>query len=320
MIIQNVDRYRVVEPLFEGARIVLTYLGEPYSPAYIQGVSGAAFRVAGPCPCAPTVSTQMSLPGLLTLLGYQYRESVLGWTGDVEDARQNTVVLIPKVKDSLCAGRPVLLWHAFVDTAYEVVVGFDDTEGVFLGRHAYQRPEEGLAMAKQTRAQECAAFCPAMGAILIGQKTGSLDAKAAEMAALLEAVRHAHDQTTRTLPGREGLTAYTYWVERFQKPDGRRGPGDSHCQRIYRSTHRAAGDFLNEIAPRYPSASGHLLAAATQFAAEADALDMASPLIDWGSPEQDTGRNEKLWPILAQARDRYATAIGRIEEALPLLA
>jgi hypothetical protein len=35
MVLENVDRYRVVEPLFEGVRVVMSYLGEPYSPAYV---------------------------------------------------------------------------------------------------------------------------------------------------------------------------------------------------------------------------------------------------------------------------------------------
>ena len=34
--------------------LVLAQRGETYSPAYVQGIAGAAFRVAGPCPCAPT--------------------------------------------------------------------------------------------------------------------------------------------------------------------------------------------------------------------------------------------------------------------------
>ena len=225
MNIDNIDRFRVTEPLFEGARIVLNFLGESHTPAYIQGISGAAFRIAGPCPCAPTCSSQMSTTELLKLLGFQYTESILGWTGDVEDAKNNLVALIPKIKDSIRAHRPVLLWYAFADTAFEVVTGFDDAEGVFMGHHAYQRPEEGLAKAKQTRAQECAAYCPAFGAIFIGAKIGALDARAAEIASLMEAVSHAHNAEICHGPGkpeRNGLMAYDYWVDRFQKPETKR--------------------------------------------------------------------------------------------------
>jgi hypothetical protein len=321
MIIGNVDHFRVSEPLFEGPRVVLSFLGEKYSPAYIQGISGAAFRIAGPCPCAPDCSTQMFTTDLLKLLGYSYTQSILGWTGDVEDAKRNMTPLIPKIKESIRAGKPVLLWYAFNDTAYEVVAGYDDAEGAFLGRHAWQGPKDDMAKAKQTRAQEAAASCPAFGAIFIGQKTGALDARAAELAALKEAVRHARSTTVRPDSyRREGLLAYGGWVEKFQQSGARRGPGDSYCQSVYRSTHRAAGEFLKEIAPKYAAAAGDELSnAAPEFAAEADTLDRCSSLIGWQSPEQDAARDAKLWPLLAEARDRYAAGIGHIEKALARL-
>jgi hypothetical protein len=230
------------------------------------------------------------------------------------------VPLIPKIKDSIRARRPVLLWYAFRDTAYEVVVGFDDAEGAFMGRHPYQGPEEGLATAKQTRAQEAAAICPALGAIFVGEKVGVFDARAAEVTALREAVRHARD--TRVRPDmfrREGLLAYDGWVEKFKQPGAKRDPGDSHCHNIYSSTHRAAGDFLKEIAPRHSGAGDDLAGAAPEFTAEADALDKAGSLIGWQSPDQDAARDAKLWPLLAEARDHYAAGIARIEKALARL-
>lgn len=73
----TIDRYRVVEPMYEGIRVILSYRGEPYSPAYIQGLSGAAFRVAGICPCAPTCSTAMDPRSLIRLLGYAFEECSL---------------------------------------------------------------------------------------------------------------------------------------------------------------------------------------------------------------------------------------------------
>ncbi len=320
MIIENVDRFRVSEPLFEGPRVVLSFLGEKYSPAYIQGISGAAFRIAGPCPCAPDCSSQMFTTDLLKLLGYSYTQSILGWTGDVEDAKRNMTTLIPKIKESIRAGRPVLLWYAFNDTAYEVVAGYDDAEGVFLGRHAWQGPKDDLAKAKQTRAQEAAASCPAFGAIFIDQKTGALDARAAELAALKEAVRHARSTTVRPDSyQREGLLAYDGWVEKFRQSGARRGNGDSYCQSVYRTTHRAAGRFLKEIAPKYPKGGEDLAKAAPEFAAEADALDKCSSLIGWKSPERDDARDARLRPLLAEARDHYAAAIGHVEKALAQL-
>ena len=320
MVIDDVDRFRVCEPLFEGVRIVLNHRGEEYSPAYIQGISGAAFRIAGICPCAADCSSQMSTTDLIKLCGYECTESILGWTGDVEDAKENMIPLIPKVKDSIRAGRPVLLWYAFADTAYEVVTGFDDNDGVLLGRHMWQGPDDGPASAKQTRAEEAAQKCPALGAIFIGGKVGTLDRNAAEVAALKEAVRHARDPKAADAgPSRQGINCYDRWVETFNDSAAKRTVGDTYCCSLYRSTHRAAGRFLKEIAPRHPKAAGLLVKAARDFAREATALDKAAPLLAWESPEHDPERNAKLWPLLAEARGGYADAITHIEEALPLL-
>jgi hypothetical protein len=47
MILPGVDRYRVVEPMYEGIRVVVSYRGERFSPAHIQGISGAALHACG---------------------------------------------------------------------------------------------------------------------------------------------------------------------------------------------------------------------------------------------------------------------------------
>jgi len=262
----------------------------------------------------------MGTTGLLDLLGYEHTEFYLGWKDD-DDVNGRVKELIPKIKDSIRARRPVLVWHAFTNAEWDVVAGFDDAEDVFLGRGSYAGLD-GYASAKQNRAQEAVAICPAFGGIFVGKKTGTLDAKAAELAALREAVRHARDREVVAEPGRagrEGLNAYDGWVERFRKAETSRDMGDSYCHGVYRSTHRAAAGFLTEIAPKYPGATELLTEAAKKFAAEADALDEAEPLIGWQSPEHDEDRNAKLWPLLARARDHYAAAIAGIEKALPLL-
>jgi len=314
--LQNVDRYRVVEPMFEALRVVLNYRGEPYSPAYIQGISGAAFRFGGPCPCAPTCSVSRQPPELVRLLGYEATEAILGWRDD--DVSAEMQALIPRIKESLRAGRPVPVWHAFTTAEWDVVAGYDDAKGVFLGGGSSAGLDE-YAEAPQTRAQEATKICPAFGALFIGKKTGPFDARAAELSALREAVRHARDRTETHTPGRpdlEGLRAYDRWTAKFQQPGAKRAGGDSYCHGVYRTTHRAAGDFLREIAPHYEPAKEPLLAAARAFHAEADALDSAGKLIGWESPTEDAGRNEKLWPILARARDHYARGVAEVEKAL----
>jgi hypothetical protein len=323
VLINGVDRFRVRGAMFEGVRIVVNHLGEKYTPAYIQGISGGAFRIAGICPCAANCSLQMDTKALIKLLGYECTESILGWTGDVEDAQRNMVTLIPRIKEALRTGKPVLLWYGFADSSYEVVTGYDDTDSSFLGRHMWQGAKDAPARAKQTRAQEAAKYFPAFGALFVGAKTGKLDAPAAEIAALREAVRHAHDPTVVLnrggTPPRQGLVCYQQWVDDFRSAEKKRGPGDSVCQLVYSSTHRAAGQFTREIARRYPRAARHLMAASREFAAEADALDEAGPLVSWQSPEHDAARNARVWPILDRARGHYAAAIAAIEQALPAM-
>ena len=323
-ILNNVDRYRVVEPLFEGVRVILSHRGESYTPAYIQGISGAAFRVAGICPCAPTVSCAMSATDLIKRLGYEFEQFNLGVKGDPLD--QLMAELIPRIKESIRAGRPVLVWHAFTNAEWDVVCGFDDDRGLFLGRGS-NLGQGDYAQAVQTRAKTAIAICPAAGAVFIGRKTGQFDAPGSETAALREAVRHARDRKNADKTGQkewtmlEGLMAYDRWVEDFKSPARKRTTGDSYCQSIYRTTHRAAADFLNEIGPRHPAAAAPLAAAAGHFRKESQTLEKATALLAFSSPEgPDPDRNAKLWPILAEARDSYRSAIEELEKALPLLA
>lgn len=325
MVIENVDRYRVMEPCCEGVRVVLGALGEEHTPAYIQGISGAAFRIAGVCPCAPTSSSGGPWPtALLKRLGYEYTEQYLA--DDAKDPKlgPNTLAMIAKVKDSIRAGRPVLVWHAFTSVEWDVVAGYDDAEGVFLGRGSYAGLE-GYAKAKQDRAREALSICPAFGAIFVGERTGKFDAHAAEIAAVKEAVRHAHDQLNVDKLGGEkwvmleGLGAYDRWAEKFKDPGAQRELGDAYCFGVYRSTHRAAGQFLRQIAPHFPEADEVLVRAAREFNAEAITLDKAHALLGWDAPAQDPARNQKLWPVLSKARDHYAAGIALLEQALPLM-
>lgn len=66
-ILKGVEAYKVCEPLFEGIRVIMSYLGEQYSPQYIQGISGAAFRVATGCPSRPTCCYMMWSTDLIKL-------------------------------------------------------------------------------------------------------------------------------------------------------------------------------------------------------------------------------------------------------------
>jgi len=354
--IGDVDRYRVREPLFECVRVVLAKRGETYTPEYLQGISGAAFRIAGICPCAPTCSAAMPTEKLVETLGYQVRRVGLDDSG--EDARKQiqrlaeackanggalptedrldtpqlkvlqrqTAALTEAVKAEIRAGRPAIVWHAFTAAEYDVVAGFDDDRGIFLGRGSYAGGGADLASASQARTLEAVYVGGPPTAILIGAKQGPFDAPKAEIAALQEAVRHAYSTRNRDQVGQkpwmflEGLAAYDQWLRHFGDPTAKRGSGDAYCYGIYRSTHRAAAGFLREIAPKHPQGQAHLTEAATHFQAEADVLKDAESLLSWKSPEgPDAARNARVVETLTKARAEYAAGIAGIRKALGAL-
>ena len=112
VLLEGVGPYEVMDALFEGVRVILSYRGEPYSPAYVQGISGAAFRIGGICPCAPTCAAAMEPQDLVTLFGYEIDYIPLHSVADA-DLPVEAGKAASRVKDEIRAGRPALLWHAF---------------------------------------------------------------------------------------------------------------------------------------------------------------------------------------------------------------
>ena len=325
MILNNVDRYRVVEAIVEGVRVILNYRGEPYSPAYVQGISGAAFHIAGICPCAPTCTPGIEPLELARLFGYQVEQlplfnEVVKWDQPAPD--ELLYLMIDRIKTDICSGKPVLVWHAFTNAEWDVVAGFDDEQKVFLGRGSYLGLD-GYAEASWTRPRECLDICPAFGAIFISEKVGTFDAEKAEIESLKNAVLHAHSQKNADKMGGsdwvflEGFLAYQRWKNDFKSPKKTRSVGDAYCYGVYRSTHRAAADYLKELAPKYPAVRETLLDASSSFQAEANTLDQAENFLWWNSPEgPDSERNQNASNALEKAFGHYQRGIEAIEESL----
>jgi hypothetical protein len=321
IVIEGVDRYRVVEPLFESVRVALNQHGETYSPGYIQGIAGSAFRIAGICPCAPTVGLPMDVVDLVALLGYEYESVPLG--GEGVDSGKRLSEVLPRVKHQVRSGRPVIFWSAFTMCEFDVVCGFDEETGKLLGRGSYRGTGDDYAETDETQVLKVEKVCGLGAVIFLGDKTGELDARRAEVAGLREAVRIGRSRKNADrLDGDkwvmlEGLMCYDRWTEDWRQPDKKRGNGDSYCLGVFRSSRRAGVDFLREIALGYPEAADHLSRAADQFEAEADALDRCDPVFGWKTPEgPDPDRNEKAAALLTEARDHYAKGIAEIEAAL----
>ena len=346
-VLEGIDEYRVTEPVFEAFRIVLTHYGAPYSPAYLQGLSGAAFRIAGICPCAPTVSTACKYEDFVTGLGYQIQTfspfaagtghnsdnefSDLMTTDDLPPLEKLSADAAPihaaalvanaAIKAHLRAGHPAVVWHAFTTTENDVVCGYDDATGEWLGRGTYHGARGPYARATQYRWLRCMQVGGWPLAHLITPGTGQVDLPALERAALAEAVRHGRDPERFGHANiRVGLNAYNQWALDWQSPTKKRDGGDFYCYLIYCSTHAAAADFLREIAPRHPAARDALVTAADHFAAEAHALLAAEAFFRHGTPAGpfDDG-NRAVARRLAAARDHYAAAIDHLERALPQL-
>ena len=326
MIIANVDRYHLREPLFEGVRVILSHYGEPYSPAYIQGLSGTAFRLGGICPCAPTCTSAMDQQQLAALLGYGAKR--IPFAGETIEARQAVLAAtMPRLDAELAAGRPFLLWHAFTMLEWDVVVGHEG--GRFFGRGSYLGLEDYADEDDQRAASPDAE--PALGVMLIHKRSAPTREALcqAEKDSVREAVRHAHDVenlekvcSSDRWVFLQGLAAYDRWVSDFGLRAAEHVPpllGDMYCGNVYAATHRAAAAYLQEIAPRHGACRGRLLAAAECFYREAAALADARDRINsaYQAGEASPGERERIVAALRNARDAYAAAIDELKAALP---
>ncbi len=171
--IVGVDKYRVTDPMFESVRIALAARGDVYSPAYIQGISGSAFRIGGICPCAPTSAMWMGPAELVRLLGYEC-EPISVPSGKPEGLSAATGEAVRRIREEIDAGRAVVVFHAFTSAEFDVVYGYDARAGQFLGRSSYHGNDRAYAAADEKRMCACADLVPA-SVVLIGRKTGRLD-------------------------------------------------------------------------------------------------------------------------------------------------
>jgi hypothetical protein len=265
----------------------------------------------------------MDTQTLLRTFGYEIEHLSLCEEGMDPEEEVHTVVA--RVKDQMRAGRPALVWHAFTWAEWDVVCGFDDETHEFYGRGSYAGLDE-YARADQGRMATCGAICPPIGAILVGDKTGRYDARAAEIAALQEAVAHAHSTENVDKLGDEGwvmlygLACYDRWIGDFcSDPPRLPTMGDRYCFGVNRSTHRAAAGFVREMAVKYPEGRESFERAAQHFVAEADALNEAADILfpGWELPQEPSREtNDKAAALLKTARDKYVRGIDEIEKAL----
>lgn len=313
MILKNVDVYHVREPLFEGVRVILLYLGEKYTPEYIQGISGAGFKIAGGCPSRPTCIFSMWTTDFIKYLGYEATEY------PCFDANGNDITdkMIEAVKQQIDNGKPALVWNALTNSEWDVVCGYDEEQKQFIGRGTYKGTDD-YDRDEWDRAKKCDSY--PIGAIVIGNKIADFDERKAEINSLVEAVKHART-TVAVEDSIEGIQFYKKWADEYSREGKDRGVADAYCYDIYLSARKAVIGYLMEISPKYSDeASDLLLKAANWFKCETESLTIASPYLSWASPwGVDEDRSKKVAPILKEAADYYEKAMACIEKALTVI-
>lgn len=315
-LLEKMEKFKLAEPLFEAVRVVLSYRGEKYSPAYIQGISGGAFRVGGICPCAPTCTFAMRPPDLPKALGYDVEQIEFPDNPEVDMDRWNEMV--EKIKSEIDNNRPVLMWSQFGYAEWNVVNGYDDKAKVFIGCNT---EFENDAFVKAPYDKACKLDIPMFGAIFIGDKVSEPNLRELEIASLKEAVEHART-VTEIDPEKwtflYGIQAYRRWENSFKdKPSRKREIGDSYCFRVYYNTHMAAHDYLREIAHKYEAAEVKLIKAAECFKEEINALKGAWKTLRFNAPEDISDEGMlNVYESIGKACGHYTEGIDWIDKAL----
>jgi len=306
----EIDNYRYYDPLNESARVVLNQMGETYTPEYISGISGAAFKIAIGCPSRPTCVYDFWPADLLRLMGYEV-EAYLCTDSDGNDI---TDKMIEAVKRQIDNGRTAIVWHAFRELEWDVVSGYDDETKQFIGKGTMWYDDYAKEPWDRAKTGEMS-----FGARLIGNKISTFNAGEAEIKSLEKAV--AHGRKEKDSWDVEGIQAYKKWVEKYSNPGADRDVADSYCYDTYSSGRKAAVIYLHGLAEKYGGdAATHLNAAADSFEIEVNELEKARPYICWESPwGVNEERSTHLALILANAAAAYEKGIGFIEKALEYL-
>ena len=315
MKILEIDSYRYYDPIFESVRVVLNQIGENYTPEYISGISGSAFKIGAGCPSRPTCICDFWPADFLQYLGYEVKQ----YPCFDADGNDVTDKMIEAVKDSIDNGKAVLVFHAFRDAEWDVVCGYDEETMQFIGKGTYIGD---CARQPWERAKTCGNICPTFGAVIIGNKITDFNAPEAEIRSLKSAVTHGRKETDETeLYKTEGIQGYKKWVAMFSAPGADRGVADSYCYDTYSSVRKAAVIYLRTLADKYSGeATTNLQNAAKDFEIEVAELEKARPYISWDSPwGVDENRSKMLAPILTEAAAAYEKGIVSIEKALASL-
>jgi len=312
MKILEIDSYHYYDPIFESVRVVLNQIGESYTPEYISGISGSAFKIGAGCPSRPTCICDFWPADFLQYLGYEVSQ----YPCFDADGNDVTDAMIEAVKKSIDNGKAAMVFHAFRDAEWDVVCGYDEETKQFIGKGTYIGD---YARQPWERAKTCGNICPTFSAVIVGNKVKEFNSSEAEIRSLKSAVAHGRKETDELeLYKTEGIQGYKKWAAMFAAPGADRGVADSYCYDTYSSVRKAAVIYLRTLSDKYAGeAAAQLRNAADAFETEVGKLASARPYISWDSPwGVDENRSKLLAPILSEAAAAYEKGIGFIEKAL----
>lgn len=309
----EINSYRYYDPIFESVRVVLSQIGESYTPEYILGISGSVFKIGAGCPSRPTCICDFWPLEFYKYMGYDAKE----YPCVDKDGNDITDKMIEAVKESIDNGKAVSVWHAFREEEWDVVCGYDEETRQFIGKGTYIND-----YARQPWDRAKTSNIHGIGAVVVGDKLADFNPREAEIKSLKSAIAHARKESDETeLYKTEGIQGYKKWVAYFAAPGADRGVADSYCYDTYSSVRKAAVIYLRSLADKYgQEAAYHLQNAAKNFEVEIGELENARPYIDWNSPwGVDEERSKNLVPILTEAATAYEKGIEFIEKALACL-
>jgi len=309
----EIDSYRYYDPIFESVRVVLNQIGETYTPEYISGISGSAFKIGAGCPSRPTCICDFWPLEFYKYMGYDAKE----YPCVDKDGNDVINMMIDAVKESINNGKAVSVWHGFRDEEWDVVCGYDEETKQFIGKGTYIGD---YARQPWDRAKTSNIY--GIGAVVVGDKFAEFNAREAEINSLKNAVAHARKESDETdLHKTEGIQGYKKWAAYFAAPGADRGVADSYCYDTYSSVRKAAVIYLLTLAGKYSGeVAVHLQKAAAEFETETAQLEIARPYISWESPwGVDEERSKNLSPLLTDAAAAYERGIECIEIALGYL-
>ena len=313
---------------------VLRYLGHDYQTAYLMGATGHAFRLDLPSRQAGVSGGESPPADEQALIGpegpisidFQRAASMYARLGrsftllsaskadrDYEKACQEA---LKEMKRSIDRGVPAIAFDLNLPE-FGVVKGYDDRQQAMLV-DTVLTPQTGevLPYDRWPSTQD-------VGLVFVfipSRKASAPDLAMAEREALRFALAHA-EGSEGGLPSAgayHGFAAYDFWAKTLEGEAKVSGFGNAYTGQVLQAARRHAGQFLRELAAKYPGAAEQLSQAASAYERAALTLTRFTTLFPFplGGEIDNPGARRPGAAYLRQALAEEGRAIEAIGAAL----